>query len=212
MQGALDHFPDRPLSQPLLQVGSAAAREAAEERRWLVHRAKSLAWSGIAWHAAEFAVAIAAGVAASSVALIAFGIDSLIESFAGFVLIWRFGDARTHLDTAERRAQQLIAISFYALAVYVAVEAVRSVAVGDHADPSPVGLGLAAVTAVAMPVLARAKRRVGERLGSSATVKEGAQNQLCAYLSLALLVGLGANALLGLWWMDSAAALAIAVV
>ena len=185
-------------------------RLSPDERDRLVRRARLLAWGGIAWHFAEFAIAIAAGIAASSIALIGFGVDSLIESVAGFVVLWRFGAARAHSESAERRAQQLIAVSFFVLAAYVGVESVRSLAGGDEPDASWVGIGLAAVTAPTMPLLARAKRRVGNQLGSSATVQEGAQNMVCAYLSIALLIGLGANALLGWWWADPLAALVIA--
>ena len=179
------------------------------ERAQLVRRAQLLAWGGIAWHFAEFAIAIAAGIAAGSIALIGFGIDSGIESIAGFVLLWRFASARA---SAERRAQQLIAVSFYILAAYVAVEAVRALVVGDRPDASWVGIALAAFTAPTMPLLALAKRRVGHRLGSSATISESNQTMVCAYLSVALLVGLGANAVFGWWWADPAAALVIAAV
>jgi len=181
----------------------------AIDRAHLVRRAQLLAWGGIAWHFVEFAIAIVAGVAAGSIALIGFGIDSGIESAAGFVLLWRF--ASKH-DEAERRAQQLIAISFYILAAYVAVEAVRALVTSDQPEVSWVGIGLAAFTAPTMPILAAAKRRVGHKLGSSATVSESNQTMVCAYLSVALLVGLGANALFGWWWADPAAALVIAAV
>jgi len=127
-------------------------------------------------------------------------------------VIWLFTGRRLHSDTAERRAQQLIAASFFVLAAYVGVEAIRTLVQGDHPEASWVGIGLAAVTAPTMPLLALAKRRVGSKLGSSATVKEGAQNMVCAYLSAALLVGLLANALAGWWWADPAAALVIAAV
>jgi divalent metal cation (Fe/Co/Zn/Cd) transporter len=178
------------------------------ERQRLESRARFLAWGGLAWHFVEFAIAVGAGIAAGSVALVAFGADSLIEAFAGFVVVWRFSTGRG--DGAERRAQQLIAASFFVLAAYIGVEAGRSLIGGHQPDASWVGIGLAAVTAPTMPLLARAKRRVGERLGSSATVQEGAQNQLCAYLSVALLFGLGANALFGWWWADPITGLAIA--
>jgi divalent metal cation (Fe/Co/Zn/Cd) transporter len=186
------------------------ARAGGEDRRRLARRARLLAWSGIAWHFIEFAIALVAGIAASSIALIGFGADSLIESAAGFVVVWLFTGARLQSPTAERRAQQLIAVSFFVLAAYVAVEAIRTLLGGDHPETSWVGIGLAAVTAPTMPLLARAKRRVGDQLGSSATVKEGAQNMVCAYLSIALLVGLLANALFGWWWADPLAALVIA--
>ena len=188
----------------------AAPLPLAWDRARLVRRAKLLAWGGIGWHVIEFAIAVGAGIAAGSIALIGFGADSLIESLAGFILLWRFASARAHSDPAERRAQQLIALSFFVLAAYVGVEAVRTLVGGDHPETSWIGVGLAAFTAPTMPLLARAKRRVGERLGSVATVKEGAQNQLCAYLSIALLVGLLANALAGWWWADPAAALVVA--
>jgi divalent metal cation (Fe/Co/Zn/Cd) transporter len=181
-----------------------------EDRRRLVRRARLLAWGGIAWHFIEFAIALAAGIAASSIALIGFGADSLIESAAGVIVVWLFTGARLQSPTAERRAQQLIAVSFFVLAMYVGVEAIRSLVGGDHPETSWAGIGLAAVTAPTMPLLARAKRRVGDQLGSSATVKEGAQNMVCAYLSVALLVGLLLNAVAGWWWADPAAALAIA--
>ncbi len=158
------------------------------------------------------AVALGAGIAAGSIALIAFGADSVIEAFAGFVVVWLFMGARVGSHRAERRAQQLIAASFFVLAAYVAVESVRDLAWGDHPATSWVGIALAAVTAPTMPLLALAKRRIGEKLGSSATVKEGAQNMVCAYLSVALLVGLLLNAAAGWWWADPVAALVIAAV
>ena len=184
----------------------------ADERARLQRRARRLAWGGNAWHVAEFAIAVGAGISASSIALVGFGIDSLIEVLAGSVVVWLFTGRRRHSGAAERRAQQVIAVSFFLLAVYVGVESVRTLTGSGHPDASWVGIGLAAVTAPTMPLLARAKRRVGHRLGSAATVAEGAQNLLCAYLSVALLIGLGANALMGWWWADPLAGLAIAAV
>lgn len=180
------------------------------DRAWLVRRARHLAWFGIGWHFIEFAIAVGAGLAASSVALVGFGIDSLIEAAAGFVVVWLFAERRSASSSAERRAQQLIAISFFVLAVYILVDSTRSLAAGDHASTSWVGIGLAMVTALTMPLLARAKAHLGAELGSHATVSEGAQNMVCAYLSVGLLVGLGTNALLGWWWADPVTALAIA--
>jgi divalent metal cation (Fe/Co/Zn/Cd) transporter len=184
-----------------------ATAAASIERMRLVRRAQLLAWVGIAWHFVEFAIAIAAGIAASSIALIGFGIDSGIESVAGFVLLWRFASVR---ESAERTAQQVIAVSFWVLAAYVAAEALRALVTGDRPEESWVGIGLAAFTAPTMPLLAWAKRRVGHRLHSSATISESNQTLVCAYLSVALLVGLGANALFGWWWADPGAALVIA--
>ena len=191
----------------LLQLGQIGL---TAERSRLERRARMLAWGGIAWHVAEFAIAIGAGLAAGSIALIGFGADSFIEALAGFVVVWLFTGARRGSHAAERRAQILIAVTFFLVAAYVGIEAVRALVIGDHPAVSWVGIGLAAVTAVTMPLLAAAKRRVGAGLHSAATVKEAGQTQLCAYLSIALLLGLGANALLGWWWADPLAALAIA--
>jgi divalent metal cation (Fe/Co/Zn/Cd) transporter len=196
---------------PVVQPGPAPLVDPAA-RGALERRARLLAWAGAAWHIGEFAVAIAAGVAASSIALIGFGIDSLIEALAGAVVVWLFTGRRRHSRAAERRAQQLIAASFAALGVYIAVEAVRTLTGTHHPDASWPGIALALVTAPTMPLLARAKRRVGHGLGSSAAVSESAQSMLCAYLSVALLAGLGANAIAGWWWADPLAALVIAAV
>jgi divalent metal cation (Fe/Co/Zn/Cd) transporter len=196
------------VSAPPLQLGRKPQK--SDERERLIRRAKQLAWLGVGWHGLEAAVAVGAGLVAGSIALVGFGADSLTESFAGFILLWRFAASRVASEDAERRAQKLIALSFYAIAAYVGFEAVRSLLVGDRPEASWVGIGLAAVTLVSMPPLAIAKGRIGEKLGSSATKSEGQQNMLCAYLSAALLVGLGANALFGLWWADPMTALLIA--
>jgi divalent metal cation (Fe/Co/Zn/Cd) transporter len=191
---------------------AAPAPLAPLERARLERRARLLAWGGIGWHFAEFAIALIAGIAAGSIALIGFGADSLIEAAAGFVVVWLFTGRRLGTDDAERRAQQLIAASFFVLAAYVGVEATRTLVIADRPATSWVGVGLAAFTAPTMPVLALVKRRIGRELNSSATVKEGAQNMVCAYLSVALLFGLLLNALAGWWWADPAAALVIAAV
>jgi len=183
-----------------------------QERALLERRAKLLAWTGNAWHVVEFAIAVGAGVAAGSVALVAFGIDSAIEVLAGGVIVWLFSGGRGASHAAERRAQQLIAASYALLVAYIGVEAVRDLLGSHHPGVSWVGIGLAAFTAPTMPLLARAKRKVGRKLSSSATVSEASQNMICAYLSIALLVGLLANALLGWWWADPVAALAIAAI
>jgi divalent metal cation (Fe/Co/Zn/Cd) transporter len=125
------------------------------------------------------------------------------------VIIWRFTGRRLLVESSERRAQQFIAVSYFLLAAYVAVESARTLLGGDHPATSWVGIGLAAVAAPTMPLLARAKRSVGRQLDSSATTSEAQQNMICAYLSIALLVGLGANALFGWWWADPVAALVI---
>jgi divalent metal cation (Fe/Co/Zn/Cd) transporter len=183
-----------------------------DERTRLERRARRLAWGGNAWHLIEFTIAVGAGIAAGSIALVAFGVDSLIEVAAGLTIVWRFSGSRLGSATSERRAQQIIAFSYFLLAAYVAVESVRDLVSGNEPGVSWVGIALAAVTAPTMPLLARAKRKVGHALGSAATVGEGGQNMICAYLSIALLVGLLANALVGWWWADPIAALAIGAV
>jgi divalent metal cation (Fe/Co/Zn/Cd) transporter len=202
----------QPLELLTLPTLAPAPPGQSAERQRVMRRAKRLAWLGVGWHAIEATIAVVAGLAASSIALIGFGADSLIEAVAGFVVLWLFSGARRGSQIAERRAQQLIAISFYVLAAYVAIEAVRTLAIADHAQTSWVGIGLAAFTLVTMPPLAIAKARVGEALGSSATKSESRQTMLCAYLSVGLLIGLGGNALLGWWWLDPATALVIAAV
>lgn len=180
------------------------------ERAVLEGRVRRLAVAAIAWHVVEFAVAVGAGISAGSIALVGFGADSMIEALAGLVVVWLFTGARVGSHKAERDAQRLIAISFFAIAAYIGVEAIRTLLSARHPEASWIGIGLAAFTAPTMPLLAIAKRRLGNRLRSAATVKEAAQTQLCAYLSVALLIGLGANALLGWWWADPLTALAIA--
>ena len=162
--------------------------------------------------ALEGAVAIVAGIVAGSIALIGFGIDSAIEGFASVVIVWRFTGSRTLSEAAERKAQKLVAIQFFILAPYVGVEAIRGLLNGDRPEESIVGIALAASSVVVMPLLGRAKRRIGSRMGSSATASEGKQNVLCAYLAGALLVGLLGNALFGAWWLDPVVALFIAYV
>jgi divalent metal cation (Fe/Co/Zn/Cd) transporter len=193
---------------PILPVTRVSPGEPAE-RPTLVARARRLTRLGLAWHVVEASVAIAAGVIAGSVALVGFGADSVIEAAAGLVVLWLVTGGRLSSARAERRAQRLIAASFVLLAAYVVVESVRDLAAAHHAASSWVGIGLAAVTVVAMPVLAGAKRRVGVALGSPATASESRQTMLCAYLSAALLAGLLANAVAGWWWADPAVALLI---
>ena len=161
---------------------------------------------------AEGAIAIFAGVAAGSVALIGFGVDSAIEGMASVVIIWRFWGSRALSEAAERRAQKLVAVQFFILAPYVSIEAVRVLVTGHEAETSWLGIGLTIASAALMPAFGIAKQRVGAKLGSAATRAEGTQNMLCAYLSVAVLAGLLGNALIGWWWLDSIAALFIGYV
>jgi divalent metal cation (Fe/Co/Zn/Cd) transporter len=170
--------------------------------RRLANRAKLLSWLSLAWMTVEGGVAIAAGIVASSIALIGFGLDSAIEGFASVIIVWRFTGQRMFSEAAEHRAQKLVAVQFFLLAPYVAVESVRALLGGEHPEVSRVGIGLAVASMVFMPVLGIAKQRIAERIGSAATKGEGRQNMLCAYLAGALLVGLLGNAVASAWWLD----------
>ena len=189
---------------------AAAADEPAYRR--LAGRARTLSWLSLAWMSVEGAVAIAAGAAASSIALIGFGLDSAIEGFASAIIVWRFTGHRMFSASAEQRAQKLVAVQFFLLAPYVAVESLRALIGGQRPDESWVGIGLAISSAVLMPVLGIAKQRLAARLGSAATKGEGRQNMLCAYLAGALLLGLLGNAVAGAWWLDPGVGLLIAAV
>lgn len=181
-------------------------------RDGLMRRARLLSWLGLVWIGAEGAVALAAGIAAGSVALVGFGVDSVIEGLASVVIIWRFTGWRKGSQRAELRAQRLVAVQFFLLAPYVVYQALHALATGDRPDASWIGIALALTSAVGMPMLGMAKRRIGEQLDSRATRGEGMQNVLCGYLALALLAGLVGNAAFGLWWLDPVAALVIAAV
>ena len=169
-----------------------------------------MSWVSLAWMTVEGAVAIVAGLAAGSVALIGFGIDSAIEGFASVIIIWRFTGSRIFSAAAETRAQKLVAIQFFILAPYVAVASVRALIEGHRPDETLVGILLALGSVVFMPMLGIAKQRIADQIGSAATKGEGRQNMLCAYLAGALLVGLLGNALIGAWWLDPLVGLLIA--
>lgn len=176
-----------------------------------VRRARWLNAATIGWNTTEGVVAIVAGVAAGSVSLIGFGLDSAIEVSAAAALSWRL--ARERRDDCregdDRLAQRLVAISFGLLAVYVTATATSDLIAGNAPDPSAVGVVLAAVSLAIMPVVARKKRQLAPILGSRAALAEAAQTDLCTLLSAALLVGLGLNLALGWWWADPIAALMI---
>jgi divalent metal cation (Fe/Co/Zn/Cd) transporter len=181
-------------------------------KQWLrlAGLARLLSWLTLGWLGIEAAVAIGAALVAGSVALLGFGLDSGIEALASIIVIWRFTGTRLASATSERRAQQLVAISFYLLAPYIGVESIRALATGDRAQASIIGLVLTAGTAILEPALGVAKRRIGARLGSSAIAGEGTQNLLCAYLAIAVFAGLAANTVFGAWWLDGVVALGIA--
>ena len=176
----------------------------------LARRARLLSWLSLAWMTVEGAVAISAGLVASSIALVGFGLDSAIEGFASLAIVWRFTGSRMFSHAAETRAQKLVAIQFFLLAPYVGVESVRALVSGERPDETLVGIALAASSVVLMPLLGIAKQRIADQIGSAATKGEGRQNMLCAYLAAALLVGLIGNAVAGAWWLDPAVGLLIA--
>jgi divalent metal cation (Fe/Co/Zn/Cd) transporter len=186
----------------------------ARSAEWLraARQARMLSWLSLAWMGAEGAIAITAGLLAGSIALVGFGIDSAIEGFASIIIVWRFTGARLLSHAAEERAQKLVAVQFFLLAPYVTAEAIHNLVTGEHPSTSWLGIGLTASSLIGMPFLGLAKRRLAGKLGSVATRGEGTQNLLCAYLAGAVLVGLLGNTLLGLWWLDPAAALLIAAV
>jgi divalent metal cation (Fe/Co/Zn/Cd) transporter len=176
----------------------------------LAKLAKTLAWISLAWLCIEGSIAVGAGIAAGSIALVGFGLDSAIEGLASFIVVWRFSGPRTLSTTSERRAQQLVAVSFFLLAPYVSVEALLALAAEHHAETTWLGVGLSVGSLMICPGLGLAKRRIGTRLGSAATRGEGKQNLLCAGLAIGVLAGLLGNTLLGLWWLDPLVALTIA--
>ena len=161
--------------------------------------------------AAEGAVGLAAGFAAGSIALVGWALGSGIEGLASVIVVWRFTGSRMASETAERRAQRAVAVSFWLLAPYIAVEAIRDLAAHHPASPSPVGIALTASSLVIMPVLGIAKRRLGERLGSGATAGEGTQNVICAAQAAGVLLALVLVAAWpGAWPIDPIIALGIA--
>jgi divalent metal cation (Fe/Co/Zn/Cd) transporter len=187
------------MSVPVLTAG---------RRTVLSRRSLWLAYATAGYNLLEGVVAIAAGAAASSTALIGFGLDSFVEVSSAAVLIWQF---RSDVpEDRERLALRLIGVSFFGLAAWVSFDAVRSLVAGGEAGASPVGIGLAVASLVVMPLLVWAKRRTGRELGSATVLADSTQTMLCTYLSAVLLVGLVVNAAWGWSWADPIAALVIA--
>lgn len=181
---------------------------------WLraARNARLLSWFSLVWMGIEGGVAVVAGALAGSPALLAFGVQSFVEGFASLVVVWRFTGDRLHSNAAERRAQKFVAVQFFVLVPFVLYEALDKLLAGERPDTSWLGIGLVASSVVVMPVLGVAKRRLADRLGSVSTRGEGTQNLLCAYLGVAVLVGLLGNSFFGLWWLDPVVALGIAAV
>jgi divalent metal cation (Fe/Co/Zn/Cd) transporter len=177
-------------------------------RATLLRRGRVLEYLTLGWNSIEAVVAITAGVLAGSTALVGFGVDSVIESISGAVLLWRLQDSADD-HRKEDLALKLVGVSFLLLAAYVAWEAGTSLLHREAPDVSVVGIVLAAVSVIVMPLLARAKRKVAASLKSRALDADSRQTDLCAYLSAILLVGLSLNALFGWWWADPVAGLAM---
>ena len=163
----------------------------------------------IGWNSLEAVVALIAGAAASSVALVGFGLDSVVEVGAAVIVVWQF---RGLAEERERDALRLIGASFMLLAAYVTFTSLRDLVTHAAPEVAPVGIALTAASLVLMPVLARVKHRAAHEMGSKTLLADSAQTKLCAYLSASTLAGLGANALFGWWWADPLAALFIAYV
>lgn len=181
-----------------------------EDRARLGRRAQLLAGASVAYNGIKAVIAITAGLVAGSVALVGFGLDSIVEVSSGLIILWQFRHALP--ESREKQALRLMALSFFALAAYVTFESVRAL-LGDHdPDPSPVGIALATASLGIMPFLSWAQRRTGRALGSHAVVADSTQTLLCTYLSAVLLVGLVLNATLGWSWADPIAGLVIAAV
>jgi divalent metal cation (Fe/Co/Zn/Cd) transporter len=195
------------VSAPTPQVFSLLT---PSRRAVLARRARLLAATSVAYNVVEAVVAVAAGRVADSTALIGFGLDSTVEVMSGLVILWQFGHAVP--EEREHRARRVIAVSFLVLAAYVTVESLRALVTREQPDASVVGIALAALSLLVMPVLSHWQRRTGRALGSGAVVADGTQTLLCTYLSAVLLVGLLANAAFGWWWLDAVAALVIAAV
>jgi len=190
---------------------------AAPARRALLQRGIRLEYLTVGWNLIEGAIAITAALAAGSVALLGFGIDSFVESVSGSVLVWRLraeaagGRDEEAIERIERRAERLVGFSFFALAAYIVLDAGTTLLNQERPDASPVGIALTAVSIGAMLWLARAKRRTAAELDSRALAADAEQTQACWYLSVVVLTGIGLNALFGWWWADPAAALGVSL-
>lgn len=191
-------------------LAAPSSNRDAQVRDRLGRRAKMLAGFSVTYNVIEGIIAIAAGAAAGSIALVGFGLDSFVEVSSGLIILWQFSHKLP--ETREHQALRLLAYSFFILAAYVGFESARALIFGSDADPSNVGIGLAIASLIIMPAISVAQRRTGRALGSNAVVADGTQTLLCTYLSAVLLVGLVLNSTLGWSWADPIAGLIIAAV
>ncbi|MGI8591358.1 MAG: hypothetical protein ACR2M5_10290 [Nakamurella sp.] len=191
------------------EPASAAAVRGPEWGR-AARRAQALSWVSLLWMTGEGVLGLVAGLRAGSISLLGWALGSVIEGLAAVIVIWRFTGSRTLSDTAEGRAQKAVAVSFFLLAPYMAIEAVRDLAGGHLAGPSTLGIVVTASSLLLMPALGIAKKRLGAALGSGATAGEGGQNLLCAAQAAAVLIGQAATAAFGWSWVDPMIALLLA--
>jgi divalent metal cation (Fe/Co/Zn/Cd) transporter len=191
-----------------------AARPAlTADARWhrAARRVRWLSWASLAWMLTEGAIGLWQGLVVGSIALTGWALGSAVEGLASVIVIWRFTGWRTLSDTAERRAQRLVALSFWLLAPYIAAESTHHLLGGQRTEPTVIGIVLTATALLVMPVLGRAKHKLGTQLGSNATAGEGSQNYLCAAQAAAVLTGLAVTAgWPGGWWLDPVIGLGIA--
>ena len=193
-----------------LPMTTMPARDAGWHRA--ARLAVALSWASLFYMAIEGGVGVWQGVTAGSIALVGWGLASFIEGIASAIIVWRFTGDRRLSDTAETRARKLVAIQFFILAPYVLVESIKTLVEGGHPEVTVIGMLLTGTSVVLMPALGKAKHRLAERLGSTATAGEGTQNVLCGMQAAAVLVGLAANAAVGAWWLDPLIGLFIAFV
>ena len=217
---------DEPSSQRRLTVLSAAPPEpvqaeddccaacavTAEDPQWAraARSARALSWVSLLWMSGEGALGLFAGLHAGSISLVGWALGSVIEGLASTIVIWRFTGARTFSETAEHRARRAVAVSFFLLAPYIAIEAIRNLTGDHHVQASVLGIVVTASSLLVMPGLGVAKKRLGARLGSGATAGEGVQNLLCAAQAAAVLIGLAETAAFGWSWLDPMIALLLA--
>ncbi len=205
---------DATVTPPDAPDAPAAPAAPAAPRAVLLAHALRLEYATVGWNVVEAVVALSAAEAAGSVALLGFGADSVIESLSGAVLVWRLraervGDDAERIERLDRRAHRLVGVSLFALAAYVGVAAAHALWTQRAPEASPLGIAVTAVSAAAMLVLARAKRRAAAALASRALEADSFQTTACWWLSVITLTGIAANAALGWWWADPAAALAM---
>ena len=197
-----------------IPAASATQRQpaAAPSPEWLrdTTTIRALSWFSLLWMTAEGLVGLVAGIQASSISLIGWALGSVIEGLASIIVIWRFTGSRTLSETAEARAQKGVAISFFLLAPYLVIQAVRDLITGHSSEATTLGIVVTGLSVLLMPALGVAKHRLGRRVSSGATVGEGTENIMCAVQAAAVLAGLALTATVGWNWIDPVVALLLA--